>query len=116
MKTRAIFALLAFSIGSAIAANVFAEEVKAPAKTDATQSQQDWPVYGGTAENNHYSSLKQINRNNVRQLAIAWSFDTEEPGGLQTSPIVVDGDAVRADADAESVRARRRHRQTFVEV
>ncbi len=91
MKTRAIFALLAFSIGSAIAANVFAEEVKAPAKTDATQSQQDWPVYGGTAENNHYSSLKQINRNNVRQLAIAWSFDTQEPGGLQTSPIVVDG-------------------------
>src|SRR4029077_4373784 len=33
----------------------------------------------------------QINRSNVRQLAVAWTFDTGESGGLQTSPIVVDG-------------------------
>ena len=51
----------------------------------------DWPVYGGTAENNHYSPLTQINRGNVQRLKVAWSFDTEEPGGLQTSPIVVEG-------------------------
>jgi quinoprotein glucose dehydrogenase len=51
----------------------------------------DWPVYGGTAENNHYSPLSQINRGNVQQLKVAWSFDTEEPGGLQSSPIVVEG-------------------------
>ncbi len=53
--------------------------------------QQDWPVYGGSSENTHYSSLVQINRSNVAQLQVAWSFDTGEPGGLQTSPIVVDG-------------------------
>src|SRR5579864_1547921 len=53
--------------------------------------QQDWPVYGGSSENTHYSSLAQINRSNVKQLQVAWSFDTGEPGGLQTSPIVVDG-------------------------
>ena len=52
---------------------------------------QDWPVYGGTPENNHYSPLKQINRKNVRQLQVAWMFNTEESGGLQTSPIEVDG-------------------------
>ncbi len=51
----------------------------------------DWPVYGGTSQNNHFSSLAQINRKNVNQLAVAWTFDTEEPGGLQTSPIIVDG-------------------------
>ncbi len=51
----------------------------------------DWPIYGGTSENNHYSPLTQINRSNVQQLKVAWSFDTEEPGGLQTSPIVVEG-------------------------
>jgi len=50
-----------------------------------------WPVYGGTAENNHYSQLAQINRKNVKKLKVAWTFDTEEPGGLQTSPIEVDG-------------------------
>jgi len=55
------------------------------------QEQRDWPVYGGTAENNHYSPLAQINRNNVKQLAVAWSFDSQEEGGLQTTPIVVEG-------------------------
>src|SRR6266436_4507950 len=50
----------------------------------------DWPVWGGGPENTHYSKLAQINRSNVKKLAIAWTFDTGEQGGLQTSPIVVD--------------------------
>jgi quinoprotein glucose dehydrogenase len=61
------------------------------ASASTAPSQQDWPVYGGSPENNHYSSLAQINRINVKQLAVAWSFDTQEEGGLQTSPIVVEG-------------------------
>jgi quinoprotein glucose dehydrogenase len=51
----------------------------------------DWPRYGGTLENDHYSPLAQINRENVGRLEIAWQFDTGEEGGLQTSPIVVAG-------------------------
>jgi quinoprotein glucose dehydrogenase len=51
----------------------------------------DWPVYGGASEGGHYAPLKQINRENVKQLQVAWSYDTEEIGGLQTSPIEVDG-------------------------
>jgi glucose dehydrogenase len=51
----------------------------------------DWPAYGGAPENDHYSALTQINRGNVKQLAVAWSFDTQEEGVLQASPIVVDG-------------------------
>jgi quinoprotein glucose dehydrogenase len=61
------------------------------AAASASQGNRDWPVYGGAPENNHYSSLAQINRGNVKQLQIAWSFDTGEEGGLQTSPIIVDG-------------------------
>ena len=53
--------------------------------------QQDWPAYGGGPSNSHYSRLAQINRSNVAQLRVAWSFDTGETGGLQTSPIVVGG-------------------------
>jgi quinoprotein glucose dehydrogenase len=52
---------------------------------------QDWPVNGGAPGNAHYSPLTQINRANVTQLTVAWSFDTQESGGLQTSPIIVDG-------------------------
>ena len=57
----------------------------------AQNKRRDWPVYGGASENNRYSSLTQINRKNVQQLKVAWSFDTGETGGLQTSPIVVAG-------------------------
>jgi quinoprotein glucose dehydrogenase len=64
---------------------------KARVNRNPAQEQRDWPVYGGTAENNHYSPLAQINRNNVKQLAVAWSFDSQEGGGLQTTPIVVEG-------------------------
>src|SRR5207237_4087962 len=51
----------------------------------------DWPVYGGAPENQHHSPLTQINKSNVKRLEVAWTFDTEETGTLQTSPIVVDG-------------------------
>jgi glucose dehydrogenase len=53
--------------------------------------QRDWPVYGGSRESDHYSDLVQINRNNVKRLSVAWMFDTGETGGLQTSPIELDG-------------------------
>ena len=56
-----------------------------------TQGQQDWPVFGGSPENNQYSSLAQMNRSNVQRLQVAWKFDTEEGGGrLETNPIIVD--------------------------
>jgi len=51
----------------------------------------DWSVYGGSQEYQHYSPLAQINRSNVKQLQVAWSYDTGEQGGLQTSPLMVDG-------------------------
>jgi quinoprotein glucose dehydrogenase len=56
---------------------------------DKPRASHDWPVWGGQPENMHYSKLAQINRANVKSLAVAWSFDTGEPGGLQTSPIIV---------------------------
>ena len=57
----------------------------------ACSRNRDWPVYGGAPEGGHYSDLKRINRDNVKQLRVAWTFDTQEIGGLQTSPIVVHG-------------------------
>jgi quinoprotein glucose dehydrogenase len=60
-------------------------------KNPAKPEMYDWPVYGGAPENIHYSLLTQINRTNVKQLEVAWSFDSGEGGGLQSSPIIVDG-------------------------
>ena len=50
-----------------------------------------WPAYGGGPEQIRYSSLAQIDRSNVAQLQVAWTYDSGETGGLQTNPIVVGG-------------------------
>src|SRR5215831_5852444 len=57
----------------------------------SSSKSQDWAVYGGSPEYLHYSSLAQITRSNVKQLHVAWTYDSGEQGGLQTSPLVVDG-------------------------
>ena len=64
---------------------------QSPPGQPQTIENQSWPINGGSAANAHYSPLAQINRSNIARLEVAWSFDTREQGGLQTSPIVVDG-------------------------
>ncbi len=52
---------------------------------------QDWPYYGGPGQT-RYSPLKQITRENVNQLQVAWSYDPGEAGGpTETQPIMVKG-------------------------
>lgn len=54
----------------------------------------DWSIYGGGPESTRYSSLKQINRENVRNLKVAWIFDSGDayPGSeMQCNPLVVNG-------------------------
>lgn len=64
----------------------------APGRPDKGRgAKHDWSAYGGSVEDTRYSSLAQINRKNVSKLQVAWSYDTREIGGFQTSPIIVDG-------------------------
>jgi quinoprotein glucose dehydrogenase len=64
-----------------------------PAGADFSQ----WRVAGGDPGAMQYSSLQQINRDNVDQLQVAWSYHSAhgEPlfgsSELQVNPIVVDG-------------------------
>ena len=76
--------------GLGFAAFAFAGQKKNVAGNTSPE-QMDWSAYGGGPLNDHYSSLLQINRTNVSSLQVVWSFDAGEEGGLQTSPIVVDG-------------------------
>ena len=56
-----------------------------------------WEVYKGGPEANNYSALDQINRTNVKDLEIAWTFyPNDEPEGFKVwkyecNPIVVNG-------------------------
>jgi quinoprotein glucose dehydrogenase len=58
-------------------------------KSNPLPLRSDWPVYGGQAEGDHYSSLTQINRANVHLLKEAWTFDAAEEGGLETNPVMI---------------------------
>ncbi|MEH6306774.1 PQQ-binding-like beta-propeller repeat protein [Olivibacter sp. CPCC 100613] len=57
----------------------------------------DWPVYGGNNFGNRYSPLRQINTENVRDLDVAWEYQTgenklgERPFEIQCQPIIIDG-------------------------
>lgn len=54
-----------------------------------------WSTYNGGVDGDHFSSLTQINRANVRNLRQAWIYNTGErgsahqQGGLETNPLVV---------------------------
>jgi quinoprotein glucose dehydrogenase len=47
----------------------------------AANSDTGWPVYGGNLAGQRYSGLTQINRSNIDQLRVAWSFQTHALDG-----------------------------------
>ena len=56
----------------------------------------NWPTIGGDRECQRYSSDSQINRDNVGQLEVAWTFSTGEAAAgrariMECTPIMVDG-------------------------
>ncbi|MGC1244100.1 MAG: PQQ-binding-like beta-propeller repeat protein [Chryseosolibacter sp.] len=60
------------------------------------RSRTTWSVYRGDKGNSAYSALDQINKENVDQLQVAWTYHTgdAEPGNrsaIQCNPIVVNG-------------------------
>lgn len=63
-------------------------------KSNNTIKYSDWTCYGGNKENNHYSSLTQIDTNNVTELKIAWEYHTADADAMtqiQVNPIIIDG-------------------------
>jgi quinoprotein glucose dehydrogenase len=54
----------------------------------------DWPHYGGGPAQTRYSPLTQITPRNVKNLRVAWTYDTRdafEGSEMQCQPIVADG-------------------------
>jgi glucose dehydrogenase len=57
----------------------------------ASLAGENWASYGGDAGGTHYSSLKQITRENIGKLKEVWRFVTPDPGSVETTPLIVDG-------------------------
>ena len=55
---------------------------------------QSWETYQGDPGSNQYSSLSQINKNNVDQLDVAWVYQTgdnlNKQSQIQCNPIIID--------------------------
>ena len=51
----------------------------------------DWPVYLGGKERNLYSPLEQINRENVFQLEVAWTYETGDAAEYQANSLIIQG-------------------------
>jgi quinohemoprotein ethanol dehydrogenase len=50
----------------------------------------NWPAFGRTFSEGHYSPLTAINDGNVRRLGLAWSLDLDVTNSI-TAPLAVDG-------------------------
>jgi len=50
-----------------------------------------WTEYLGGGDRNHYSSLNQINTQNVSKLEKAWEYKSGDSGQVQCNPIIVNG-------------------------
>jgi len=61
-------------------------------KQNGDKKYSGWENYGGNKENNHYSSLTQIDTGNVSQLQVAWTYhtgDSDKATQIQVNPIVI---------------------------
>ena len=52
---------------------------------------QGWLTYGGSYAEQRYSALAKIDASNVKDLGLAWYFDTRMPRGHEATPIAVGG-------------------------
>ncbi|MGV3467895.1 pyrroloquinoline quinone-dependent dehydrogenase [Limnobacter sp.] len=54
-------------------------------------SDTEWPLFGGNWDHQRHTLSKQITPDNIRQLDLAWEFDTGVSSSFQATPIVVNG-------------------------
>ena len=57
----------------------------------ANNDASNWLSHGRTYDEQRFSPLEEINRENVGELGLAWYFDVPTQRGMDATPIVVDG-------------------------
>lgn len=61
---------------------------------NAEQDADNWLSHGRTYREQRFSPLQQINDANVTQLGLAWAFDADTTQGMESTPLVVDGQMI----------------------
>src|SRR4051812_31534317 len=58
---------------------------------NAGKEPRNWLMYGADYSSNRYSALTQITPANVKNLNLAWVYQSATAGSWQSTPLVVDG-------------------------
>jgi len=88
MMLRAISFLFAIF---ALAATPVQAQVTSQRLERAASEPRNWMIYGGGYDNQRYSTLNQITRDNVKKLNQVWVVQNQVPGAWESNPLVVDG-------------------------
>jgi alcohol dehydrogenase (cytochrome c) len=57
----------------------------------AERDSANWLMYSGSYSAQRYSRLNQVNARNVGTLKVAWVYQSNGPGTMEATPVVVDG-------------------------
>ncbi len=58
---------------------------------NADKSPNDWLSYGRNYAEDRFSTLEQINKNNIKDLGLAWNLIIGTDRGVETTPLIADG-------------------------
>jgi quinoprotein glucose dehydrogenase len=97
---RFLAAILSFGLVGALQSNHSnAGGPGSPPRGSLRGGVEQWPVYAADSAATHYSPLRDINRANVSQLSVAWTWKPgetalkeygTEPGTFQNTPLMID--------------------------
>jgi quinoprotein glucose dehydrogenase len=97
MKTRTIIFILALSavLGSIATSQSALGQDSTPVGAQLEKpAEADWPQVGADSGGRRHSALRQINKDNVQTLDVAWVYHTRDAGEkttIECTPIVIDG-------------------------
>jgi len=72
-------------------ASITGERLAQQADNIGSSDNTEWPSYGRDYTNQRFSPAQQINRNNVKDLALAWQYNSGVKVTFQATPIVSGG-------------------------
>ena len=83
-----VFCITFYPLNSLVLASDF--DITQNRVIESTDQPDQWLVHGRTYSEQRYSPLNQINTETVKNLGIAWIFETDTNRGHEATPIVVD--------------------------
>jgi quinoprotein glucose dehydrogenase len=89
LKTRVALLTAGVAVSVFVGCSIFSHKASDIATQATTGQHTSWKQYGGSADQSRYLEFKQINKKNVAQLQVAFSYPTSNNGSYLFNPIVV---------------------------